>query len=37
MPVSVGGKLGPYEIVELIGKGAMGEVYGTKAAELDRE
>jgi eukaryotic-like serine/threonine-protein kinase len=27
MPLSVGAKLSPYEIVALIGKGGMGEVY----------
>src|ERR1700733_13617141 len=27
MPLSTGDKLGPYEIVALIGKGGMGEVY----------
>jgi hypothetical protein len=26
MPLSPGDKLGPYEIIELIGKGGMGEV-----------
>jgi serine/threonine protein kinase len=27
MPLSVGEKLGPYEILGLVGKGGMGEVY----------
>ena len=27
MPLSVGDKLGPYEVISLIGKGGMGEVY----------
>src|ERR1700684_4247207 len=27
MPLTVGDKLGPYEIISLIGKGGMGEVY----------
>jgi serine/threonine protein kinase len=27
MPLSAGGRLGPYEIVALIGSGGMGEVY----------
>jgi serine/threonine protein kinase len=27
MPLSIGDKLGPYEILALIGKGGMGEVY----------
>jgi len=26
MPLSVGDKLGPYEILALVGKGGMGEV-----------
>ena len=27
MPLTAGDKLGPYEVLELIGKGGMGEVY----------
>jgi hypothetical protein len=27
MPLDAGNKLGPYEILALIGKGGMGEVY----------
>ena len=32
MPVSVGDKLGPYEIFALVGKGDMGEVYRARFA-----
>jgi serine/threonine protein kinase len=32
-----GTKLGPYEIVALIGAGGMGEVYRAKDAKLDRD
>ena len=37
MPLSIGDKLGPYEILALVGKGGMGEVYGAadKAANLE--
>jgi len=37
MPLSVGDKLGPYEILAPIGKGGMGEVYRTRDTKLDRE
>ena len=36
MPLSVGSRLGPYEIVALIGAGGMGEVYRAKDMRLDR-
>jgi|SRR5579859_5382414 len=36
MPLSVGGKLGPYEILAPIGKGGMGEVYKARDTRLDR-
>src|SRR5580658_3668789 len=36
MPLARGDKLGPYEIVELIGKGGMGEVYKATDTRLDR-
>jgi serine/threonine protein kinase len=34
MPLSVGDKLDPYEIVGLIGAGGMGEVYRARDARL---
>jgi len=37
MPLEAGRKLGPYEIVEPIGKGGMGEVYRARDTKLDRE
>jgi eukaryotic-like serine/threonine-protein kinase len=37
MPLSVGDKLGPYEILAPIGVGGMGEVYRAKDTKLDRE
>src|SRR6267154_6241 len=37
MPLSVGDKLGPYEILAPIGAGGMGEVYRAKDTKLDRE
>src|SRR5215813_6819844 len=36
MRLSVGTRLGPYEIVALIGAGGMGEVYRAKDTRLDR-
>ena len=36
MPLSPGEKLGPYEIVSLIGKGGMGEVFRARDVRLDR-
>src|SRR5438874_8023636 len=36
MPLSRGTRLGPYEIVEQIGAGGMGEVYRAKDTRLDR-
>ena len=36
MPLSVGDKLGPYEILAPIGAGAMGEVYKARDTRLDR-
>jgi Tol biopolymer transport system component/predicted Ser/Thr protein kinase len=37
VPLSPGNKLGPYEILALIGKGGMGEVYRARDTKLDRD
>ena len=37
MPLSVGDKLGPYEILAPLGAGGMGEVYRGRDTKLDRE
>ncbi len=36
MPLSVGDKFGPYEILAPIGAGGMGEVYKANDTRLDR-
>src|SRR5439155_26859135 len=36
MPLSVGDKLGPYEILSPIGEGGMGEVWKARDTRLDR-
>jgi len=33
MPLAAGDKLGPYEIISLIGQGGMGEVYMVRDPE----
>src|SRR5271155_3029005 len=37
MPLSVGDKLGPYEILASIGAGGMGEVYRARDTRLNRD
>lgn len=37
MPLSKGEKLGPYEIIALLGAGGMGEVYRARDARLNRD
>ena len=37
MPLSVGDKLGHYEILSLLGKGGMGEVYRGRDTKLKRD
>src|ERR1700675_3798440 len=37
MPLTPNAKLGPYEILTLLGVGGMGEVYRAKDSRLDRD
>jgi len=37
MPLSAGDKLGPYEILALVGKGCIGEVYRAHDPRLNRD
>src|SRR6266576_7360568 len=37
MPISIGDKLGPYEILAAIGAGGMGEVYRAHDSRLNRD
>src|SRR5512143_1677009 len=37
MPLAAGDKLGPYEIISLIGKGGMGEVYSAHDPRTGRD
>src|SRR6476620_2748459 len=37
MPLSTGDKIGPYDILALVGKGGMGEVYRAHDSRLNRD
>ncbi len=37
MPLSAGDRVGPYEVIGLIGQGGMGEVWQARDTKLDRD
>ncbi len=37
MALTAGTKIGPYEVIGLIGQGGMGEVYQARDTKLDRD
>ena len=37
MPLAIGSRLGPYEIVAPLGAGGMGEVYRARDSKLNRD
>lgn len=37
MALALGTRLGPYEVIALLGAGGMGEVYGAHDTKLDRD